>query len=125
MAWSIETRLPFLDFNVVEFCLSLPHDMKIHRGWSKYLLRRAAEPSLPREVVWRRSKFGFESPENDWLDPLMARMKPEVLACPVLGQLVDPERLSQAFDRLDLRGRWRIFVVARWASLFGVKGVAS
>lgn len=124
MAWSIETRLPFLDFNVVEFCLSLPHDMKIHRGWSKYLLRRAAEPSLPREVVWRRSKFGFESPENDWLDPLMARMKPEVLACPVLGQLVDPERLSQTFDRLDLRGRWRIFVVARWASLFGVKGVA-
>lgn len=124
MAWSIETRLPFLDFNMVEFCLSLPVEMKIREGWSKYLLRRAASGRLPDSVVWRRSKFGFESPESDWLGPYLGTMRDAIQRCPILHEIADPDRLGQAYDRLDLRSRWRLFVVSRWSELFGVSGVA-
>ncbi len=63
MAWSREVRNPFLDYRVVSHGVGLPIDMKVARGWTKYVLRRAIEPCLPKEVVWRRDKRGFSTPE--------------------------------------------------------------
>jgi asparagine synthase (glutamine-hydrolysing) len=40
----------------VEFCLGLPWQLKTHHGWTKQILRRALEPTLPSEVIWRRDK---------------------------------------------------------------------
>jgi asparagine synthase (glutamine-hydrolysing) len=59
MAFSIESRLPFLDHRVVELCFRLPFDAKIGAGWTKKVLRQAAEPLLPAEICWRRHKLGF------------------------------------------------------------------
>jgi asparagine synthase (glutamine-hydrolysing) len=67
MAFSIETRLPFLDYRLIEFVFSLPAVYKIHNGWSKYLLRSAVGNLLPREISWRRDKMGFVTPEIIWL----------------------------------------------------------
>src|SRR5947207_6334191 len=59
MAFSIESRVPFLDHRLVELAFALPDRVKRRAGWSKYGLRRAVDGVLPRSVVWRRDKKGF------------------------------------------------------------------
>lgn len=63
----IESRAPFLDYRVVEYCTQLPPEYLIHKGWHKYVLRKAVEEYVPPEVVWRRNKMGFPFPYREWL----------------------------------------------------------
>ena len=63
MAWSREVRDPFLDYRVVEFGVRLPVSAKIAHGYLKYVLRRAVADRLPADIVWRRDKRGFSTPE--------------------------------------------------------------
>ncbi len=65
-AHSLEVRHPFLDHRLVNFAVNLPTEMKIHRGWTKYILR-AALPEMPAALRWRRDKQGFLVPEELWL----------------------------------------------------------
>lgn len=66
MAHSVEARVPFLSHKMVEWALSVPQDLKLRRGVGKYILRRAAEPWLPREIL-NRPKQGFQIPLASWL----------------------------------------------------------
>jgi asparagine synthase (glutamine-hydrolysing) len=65
-AHSLEVRHPFLDHRLVNFVVNLPTELKIHRGWTKYILR-AALPEMPDVLRWRRDKQGFLVPEQLWL----------------------------------------------------------
>jgi asparagine synthase (glutamine-hydrolysing) len=65
-AHSLEVRHPFLDHRLVNFVVNLPTDLKIHRGWTKYILR-AALPEMSAALRWRRDKQGFLVPEQLWL----------------------------------------------------------
>jgi asparagine synthase (glutamine-hydrolysing) len=67
MAHSIEVRLPFLNHNLVEFAHSLPSNLLIKNGWSKYILRKSMESYLPPEITWRKDKLGFQAPQLNWL----------------------------------------------------------
>lgn len=67
MAHAIEVRLPFLHYKLVEFLFSVPSHYKIHNGWTKWLLRKAGETKLPKEIVWRKDKIGFEPPQKKWM----------------------------------------------------------
>lgn len=67
MAHSIEARVPFLDYRLIEFMASLPDHMKIRQGQTKWLLRQALQDVLPPEVYQRRNKLGFATPEQSWL----------------------------------------------------------
>lgn len=66
MAHSVEVRLPFLDHHLVEYIFSLPDQYKLKNGWPKYILRNAGINYLPKEVVWRRDKIGFEPPQENY-----------------------------------------------------------
>jgi asparagine synthase (glutamine-hydrolysing) len=66
-AHAVEVRLPFLSHHLVEFLFSLPPHFKIKNGWTKWLLRKAAEPLLPQDIVWRKDKVGFEPPQKLWM----------------------------------------------------------
>lgn len=68
MAHAVEVRLPFLDHQLVEFLFSLPPELKIHKGWTKWLLRRTVEDILPKEIAWRKDKLGFEPPQKQWME---------------------------------------------------------
>lgn len=68
MAWSVETRLPYMDYRVVEFLANLRDDMKIRDGWTKYINRKAVDGLLPDEVVWRKNKLGWPVPEKEWIE---------------------------------------------------------
>lgn len=67
MAFSLEARVPLLDHRIVEFALGLGPEYKIRDTWTKWVLRKAAEPKLPPEVTWRRSKLGYPTPAARWM----------------------------------------------------------
>lgn len=62
MAHSVESRLPFLDYKMVEFCINIPAVQKIQGTNTKFILREAMKESLPPEVYNRRDKIGFATP---------------------------------------------------------------
>ena len=62
MAHSIESRLPFLDYRMVEFCINIPAEQKIRGANTKFILREAMKSFLPPEVYNRRDKIGFATP---------------------------------------------------------------
>lgn len=67
MAFSRELRLPFLDHKLVEFVFSLPSEYKIRDGWTKYVMRKAMEDVMPKEITWRTDKIGYEPPQKKWM----------------------------------------------------------
>ena len=69
MMVSLEVRAPFLDNDVVEFARRIPHRYKYRNGQTKFLLKRAMERVLPRDVIYRRKK-GFAVPLTRWLKDL-------------------------------------------------------
>lgn len=126
MAFSIESRVPFLDHRLVELAFALPDDVKRRSGWSKYGLRRALEGLLPSSVLWRRDKKGFPTPLGDWLR--------DGRAANVLNTLRDPRRKSRdlfpqsavdTFVQDHLVGRadrswqlWRVLSTELWLDVF-------
>ncbi len=67
MARSLEVRLPFLDYRLVEFSYTLPDRYKIRGRWTKYILRKSCKKYLPKEICHRRSKMGFPAPFDQWV----------------------------------------------------------
>ncbi len=72
MAFGVESRLPFLDYRMVNFALSLRPDQLIKDGWTKRPIREGMKGLLPEKVRLRRTKFGFSVPDREWL----FRLKP-------------------------------------------------
>lgn len=66
MAFGLETRHPFLDYRLVDFCFALPNDQKIKDGWQKSILREAM-PSMPEAIRYRKDKKGYTTPQNLWI----------------------------------------------------------
>ena len=66
MSHSIESRMPFMDYRLVEFLSSVPACYKMHNGWTKYLARLAFDKKLPDEICWRKDKMGWDIPEQLW-----------------------------------------------------------
>jgi asparagine synthase (glutamine-hydrolysing) len=60
-AFSVETRYPFFDRRLIEFCLALPPGQKLHNGWTRSILRRAMTGILPPEIQWRPDKGSLSS----------------------------------------------------------------
>lgn len=62
---SLEVRAPFLDIDLVDFVRKIPHTYKYRNGQTKYILKKALEPVLPREILYRAKK-GFGVPIGRW-----------------------------------------------------------
>jgi asparagine synthase (glutamine-hydrolysing) len=120
MAHGIETRLPFLDYRLVEFNLSLRNSLKIHDGWMKWILRKAMQERLPNAIAWRKDKFGFEAPSNVWYRRHRSEMERAITASPLLNNLANMDKLRAEMGGLRGDYFWRLFSVAAWESAFGV-----
>jgi asparagine synthase (glutamine-hydrolysing) len=66
MAASVEARVPFLDHRLVEYSMKIPRALKLKGGVPKYLLKKAMEGIVPRNII-ERKKQGFAAPVNEWL----------------------------------------------------------
>ena len=73
MMHGLEARSPFLDLEVADFARRLPHRFKIRGGTTKYLLKKALEPLLPRDIIYRKKK-GFGTPVGAWFR--LGRLEP-------------------------------------------------
>jgi len=118
MAHGLESRVPFLDRDVVEFAWRLPGDLKV-KGWvTKYILKKAAERVLPRDIV-HRTKHGFAVPLAEWFRNGLKEMAHDLLLCKDSGYL----RQSRIRRMLDdhQRGKvdyspqlWALLVLRVW-----------
>ena len=100
MAFSMESRLPFLDQELVDWVLQLPSSALVDRGWSRAILRDGLRGVLTEKVRTRRWKVGFTTPETRWLRARRAAVQglfrsPQFCARPYW----DAAGLADAFDR--------------------------
>ena len=65
MAVSLELRAPILDHHFMELVASIPSDLKLRGRVGKYIFKKAMEPLLPNDILYR-AKQGFAIPWNDW-----------------------------------------------------------
>lgn len=79
MAEGVEIRVPFLDPDLVAWAASLPVSAKMRGGRTKWALRKAMEPHLPRDIIYR-PKTGFGVPLRAWLRTSMRPMMEELLS---------------------------------------------
>jgi asparagine synthase (glutamine-hydrolysing) len=101
MAFSVETRTPFVDYRLVELAFSLPACYKIHDGWTKYLFRAGIEGLIPEKVRWRKDKMGFPTPEAAWMRGNGDKIR-DIFAGKGFraAAYLDQKRVLQSVDRL-------------------------
>jgi len=125
MAASIESRVPFLDHEFVEFSTRVPQHMKLRNGEGKYLVKKAIEGLVPHEIIYRK-KMGFPTPVRQWLrDPRAAHLFQIMRAKDgLLASYLDPAALDNLL-RLQHAGRedatdriWRLLTLQLWGDIF-------
>ena len=135
MAWSVESRLPFLTHDLAELTLRLPEGLLIGEdGTGKRILRLALADLLPEGVQRRKRKIGFASPSvrwlrglEPWVDDVLAQTRrdpppgflPEELDAEwriIRSALPDPA----ACDRFEI-GLWRALMALRWAQQLSIE----
>jgi asparagine synthase (glutamine-hydrolysing) len=121
MRHSLEARQPFLDYTLVEWAMSLPLHLKMHRGQGKWLLRETFKDDLPAEI-WTRPKMGFGIPIAKWFRTSLKERTIDAL----LGsdarchRFFRPEAVRQLVDQ-HMQGRvnqcyrlWNLLVLELW-----------
>jgi asparagine synthase (glutamine-hydrolysing) len=130
-AFALELRYPFWDKRLVEFCLALPPEQKLHQGWSRMVLRRAMAGILPVEVQWRPTKMDFLPSfchglltfERERLDDIILRDPTTI------EDYVDIPSLREAYQRFvsrqprrkpqEVLAIWRAVSLALWLRYVG------
>ena len=128
MKYSLESRCPILDKNVMEYSFRMDHDLKYHNGIKKYILKEIAYDYIPRELL-DRPKVGFGVPLDKWL---RGPLKEQLLTSCDLSYLKDqdiftPEFTSGMINDYVIKGDggpatganyskivWSFFVFQQW-----------
>jgi asparagine synthase (glutamine-hydrolysing) len=126
MAWSIESRQPFMDYRLVEFLNDLPDVYKMHGGWTKYISRIAFKGKLPSSITWRKDKMGWPMPLKEWIrGDVLDEMNMSIVESTLLQELKSKYKYEYCHgnnsDRLHggtLRQFMRLYNVSRVEKLF-------
>lgn len=119
MAFSIEARVPFLDYRLVEFIFSLPNDQLLRGGTTKFILRQAMRGVLPEKIRMRQDKMGFVTPEDLWFRGEIKNYIKKILSSISFGnrKYFNQARILEEFDR-HLRGERNLSILIwRWVNL--------
>jgi len=114
MSIPLEQRNPMLDHRLVELGLSLPAAYMFRNGWTKYVLRKAMEPFLPKRVVWRRKKMGFPLRLRPLLRSNRAFLAPLVDEVVATGVLASAPPAYDDLVQADPARLWRICSTGLW-----------
>lgn len=127
MAFSIESRVPFLDYKLVETVFKMPIEYKINNGITKHIVREALADVLPEKIRTRYSKLGFVTPEDQWINdnPEIYRKELEA-AAQYLEPLVSKVKVLDWYDsiagnveRMDYTA-FRIICAGKWIKIFNL-----
>lgn len=127
MKFSIESRTPFLDYRIIKLLFETEGVYKMHNGFSKWILRNSMEEKLPAEVVWRRDKKGFPTPERKWL----MRLKSDFIDIvnenrEELNIFLNTDLIISNYDKIvsdpDIKSHflWKIYNLTKWKKMYGV-----
>lgn len=124
MHFSIESRVPFLTLGQAEFLLSLPEQYLIsHGGETKSIFRAAMRGIVPDQILDRKDKIGFQTPEQSWLVS-MAEVVREWLSRDISVAFINQSEMVNEFNRIiDGRSKfswqvWRWINFIRWHQNF-------
>lgn len=128
MAFSVEGRYPFLDHKVIETALQFDYQTLFAKGWTKYPLRLAMKDALPESIHSRKSKWGFETPQQQWLSQnLKSLLKDWLVKDKPLSQIVTEESLKKIATRFwrnnlleDAQLLFRLYLLDQWLKLYTV-----
>lgn len=82
MAYSVESRMPFMDYRLITYTLALPASQMVSGGFTKVVLRRAMSGTVPEPVLRRRTKLGFPTPPEWFADPVTQAWCREIISEP-------------------------------------------
>jgi len=119
MAVSLEGRVPLLDRSIVEFATSLPAELRLRDGVTKWPLRQVLERSVPA-TLWDRPKSGFGIPIETWLRGPLRGWAQDLLSGPAVREHLDPALVERTWSE-HLSGRadrsyelWDVLMFAQW-----------
>ena len=115
MGNSIESRLPFLDYRVMEFGLALPEALKLRGGHGKWILREVAAGKIPEQIRVARYKRGFDVQEARWIEQGLGdciRSRLHAVSGPIAQWLCPGVRITEAFSNEHFRSRPATFAEA-------------
>jgi asparagine synthase (glutamine-hydrolysing) len=123
MAFSLEARIPFLDYRLVEFVFRFAGTLRIRDGWTKWLQRVTVDEMLPSEIAWRRDKVGFETPERQWLTASARHLLDMFAPGSVADQYLDSALIRREISAIvggvgDSSKAWRWINLAAWLRVF-------
>lgn len=122
MAHGLESRVPFLDHELVEFVATAPANVKFGGGQLKHLLVASLGREIPHNVAHRKDKMGFPVPINDWAQGSQREFIGDLLnssAAKARPYLADSVDLSQALNsNAYSRGLWALVSLELWNQLF-------
>ncbi len=118
MAFSIEARVPFLDYRLVEYSFAHASRQRIRNGWTKWVLRQAMNGVVPDEIIWRRDKVGFDTPEGRWMASVVPAMRARFEDARS-ARFLDVGKVRQALStwpnaQVDSRRAWRWINLESW-----------
>lgn len=126
MAYGLEVRPPFIDYELMEMAASMPSHLKVRNGSKKWILKEIYEARLPNKLAHRR-KQGFELPIDGWLrGPLRDQVEEVVLkkGAPI-SQYISTDAAEKMFrSHRNQTGRfgqilWSLLVLGRWLDQYG------
>jgi len=101
-AFNLEPRYPFFDKRLTEFCLALPAEQKMHRGWTRIIMRRAMDGVLPPQIQWRGGKSNLGSNFQHGLKLGKAQLDSIVANdLTLIEDYVDLNALRSLYDRFN------------------------
>jgi len=119
MAYSIESRMPFMDYRVVEFLASIPYKYKLHNGWTKYIARLAFDGKLPDEIVWRKDKMGWPIPHDYWFrGNLKEWLIKNIKESELIKRLYPDFDIEKEFNKISIEKILRYLNIALWYKIF-------
>ena len=76
---------------------------------------------MPNEVVWRKNKFGFNAPDNIWLNSIKDKMKEDILGSDIIKSVADMEHLKFKLNSMNILIMWRLYCVSVWERVYDVQ----
>ena len=111
MANSIETRVPYLDEDLVEFGLTIPSAWKYKNGEAKYILKKAAEGFLPKEIIYRK-KWGFCGSSTNMISKRIANYAHEkIMNSRLIKDLFNRDYILKIFQGYEKSKRFNSFKI--------------
>jgi len=127
MYFSLEIRVPFLDYRLVNIAHNLQDDELIKNGITKYTLREAVKDIVPKSVYEREDKKGFFTPHELWLKTKLSKSiqnEMEKIKEEGLFSFMDSSEIYNYYIKKGSQDQkvWRIYCLSRWKKVWGVVG---